>query len=298
MPTLLSAKHHLEGHISAIYALCTDAEACYSVGGDGWLVRWPKDNPDPGTLIAKAEAQFYSVARTDTGFVAGDMNGGVHWLSTQPEVPHLHIAHHKKGCFGLLSLGDYLYSCGGDGVLTRWQTKTRRSLESLQLSTKNLRALAYDAHTQTLAVGASDGNIYLLDERTLAVKQTLLAAHRFSAFSLAFSPDGQWLLSGGRDAMMRAWEVGDDYSLAWSQPAHLYTVNSIVFSPDGQLVATASRDRTVRLWDATTLALQSTLQAARNLGHRHSVNSLVWLDNQTLVSAGDDRQVVFWDRVN
>jgi WD40 repeat protein len=101
------------------------------------------------------------------------------------------------------------------------------------------------------------------------------------------------LLSGGRDAMLRVWDVERDFALHSEQPAHWFTVNHIVFSPDGQLFATASRDKTLKIWDATDFRLLKVVDTVRHGGHINSVNRLLWLPG-CLVSCSDDRTAMLW----
>jgi WD40 repeat protein len=69
--------------------------------------------------------------------------------------------------------------------------------------------------------------------------------------SLAFHPDGSWLASGGRDGLLRIWDV-DKQDLILEAEAHKKGVNAVAFSPDGRVLATAGNDAVARLWDPVT----------------------------------------------
>jgi WD40 repeat protein len=44
-----------------------------------------------------------------------------------------------------------------------------------------------------------------------------------------------------------------------------------------------------------TLELKKVIDLEKMLGHSHSVNTLLWLeDKQLLVSAGDDKKIMVW----
>jgi WD40 repeat protein len=289
--------HACSGHNAALYALApgrTDRHFL-SAGGDGWVVEWDLDDPELGKLVASVETQCFSLCTLPNRnrIVAGNMNGGLHWIDRESPDQTRNVLQHKKGIYALQSIGPWLFSAGGDGFLTRWDTENARTIESLQLAHQSLRALAFSEKRSEIAIGASDQSIYLLDAETLEIKRRLKDAHTHSVFSLAYSPDSQILISGGRDAMLRIWDLEDDCSLLSEQPAHWYTINHLVFSPDGMHFATASRDRTLKIWDAKTFELLKVLDTLRFGGHTRSVNRLLWLPD-ALISCGDDNLAMIW----
>ena len=73
-------------------------------------------------------------------------------------------------------------------------------------------------------------------------------AHENSVFSDCYHPNLPLLLSGGRDAHLKAWRLDDDFTNTYSQPAHWFTVNAIAFHPEAKWLATASRDKTIKIF--------------------------------------------------
>src|SRR5436853_6054927 len=69
--------------------------------------------------------------------------------------------------------------------------------------------------------------------------------------TVAFSPDGRWIASGGADQTIRIWEAGTG-RLRRVLDGHFDDVASITFAPDGRMIASASLDKTVKLWEGTT----------------------------------------------
>jgi len=119
-----------------------------------------------------------------------------------------------------------------------------------------------------------------------------LAEKIIGANTVRYSPDGKFLLTGGRDAHLNIWKVGN-YKLVKSIPAHNWAIYDIVFSPDGSLFATASRDKTIKIWDAKTYQILKRITKENFEAHTHSVNKLIWSSfHNYLVSAGDDRMVM------
>jgi WD40 repeat protein len=85
---------------------------------------------------------------------------------------------------------------------------------------------------------------------------------------LAFSRDGHKLAMGGRDHLVRIWDVNADgreppeMNRRFELAGHEKDVLSVAFSADGRLVASASDDHSVRIWDAETGALVRSIEEA------------------------------------
>lgn len=289
----------LTGHNASIFTLAAgrDEQHFLSGAGDGWVAEWDFENPETGRLIAKVDTQIFSLLflKKQNKLVVGNMNGGLHWVDLLDANLTKNIAHHQKGVFDIREINGQVFTLGGEGKISRWQPEECRSMESLHLSHQALRCMDICEKRNEIAIGSSDNNIYFLDAHTLELKQTIEAAHANSVFSLRYSPDVRYLLSGGRDAHLNVWDLEKNNEKIRSEPAHWYTINDIVFHPEGKYFATASRDKTLKIWDLENFQLLKVLEAARDGGHKNSVNKLLWANHgNTLLSCGDDRTIILW----
>lgn len=124
--------------------------------------------------------------------------------------------------------------------------------------------------------------------RTLSIVRSW-TAHPDNVMSVSFSPDGQLMVTGGKDQTVKLWTR--EGRLIRSLQGHQGWVNSVKFSPDGKILASASDDGTLKLWNLRGQLLKTI--AAHNayvLGVSFSP------DGRTIASAGYDNSVKLWRR--
>ena len=290
----------LAGHRDAVYALTGGTGgAVYSGSADGMVVGW--DTTDPtrdGELLARVQNSVYALRHLpELGLlVLGHNFQGIQAIDlSQKQLVHA-TALPPVAIFEIVfsESRQRLYVALGDGTLAVLTVPDFRLEKLLRLADKSLRCLALHEGRSELAVGSSDTFTRILDLDSLEVKY-LLGESTNSVFSVAYSVDGTRLLTAGRDAQIRTWDVATGYTLTGSVPAHMYTINHLAFSPDGRYLASCSLDKSIKLWDATTLTLLRVLDRARAAGHGTSVNRLVWPGAENrLVSCSDDRSLAVW----
>ena len=76
-----------------------------------------------------------------------------------------------------------------------------------------------------------------------------LRGHTDYVTSVAFSHNGDRLVSGSWDNSIRLWSTRtlQNYATGW----HTHDVTSVAFSPDVRRIASSGRDKVIRIWDTT-----------------------------------------------
>ena len=70
---------------------------------------------------------------------------------------------------------------------------------------------------------------------------------RVSMKSVAFSTDGNYIVSGASDAYVHVWDVNRGEQVC--QMKHRNSVNTVTFSYDGTRILSCSLDKTIRIWN-------------------------------------------------
>ena len=290
--------NQLTGHKGSIYALLMDPDGrhFYSAGGDGWIAHWPVTGAVDGKLVAEVDDQIFSItllARSKL-LVAGTMSGNLYFIQPGSPSKTRNMTFHQKAVFDTMEVHEHLVCASGDGRLSIWDIDNMTVSETILLSHSALRTIDLSPNGQMMAVGSSDHSIYLLHVPSYRLIEELKDAHQSSVFCLQFSPDGRYLLSGGRDAHLNLWDLGS-FDLQQSIPAHWYTINALRYRPERSEVVTVSRDKTIRRWTEPELQIRQTLDFAQHQGHSASVNQVCWsMDGRILLTAGDDNTIIRW----
>ena len=199
--------------------------------------------------------------------------------------------------------GTLLYSISFDKTVRVWDVATGVMVRMLRGQINQgregmLNAAALSPDGRTLAVGgwlsppknhARTGIIRLLDPRTGAVK-ALLRGHSKVIQSLAFSPNGRWLLSGSNDKTARLWDVASGQTRAVLR-GHKSDIRTVSFSPDGRRAVTGEVLGTLILWRIPEME-----QIAKLGGHKYGTYTAAFTpDGRWLLSGGFDNTIRLWD---
>jgi WD40 repeat protein/serine/threonine protein kinase len=185
-----------------------------------------------------------------------------------------------------------------DGTVRLWDTAIGREMGRLTdlVSEGHLGDVAFSPDGRLLATPDTHPHRVVLRDAVTLCAVVVLEGHTKSIASVAFHPDGKWVLTAGWDRTMRLWETATGAPigmLTWpagplNTPGDMLTA---VFSPDGTRIASGGLDRMLHLWDA-----EHQEEVAQLPGHANVLHSLVFSpDGHTLASGSADGTVRLWD---
>jgi len=182
--------------------------------------------------------------------------------------------------------------CGdGGGTVRLWNVESGQCQETLECQISELDTVdgvvCSPNGSQVIVYGGSTA--YVWDAETGVCKHTL-TGHDDYLNSVAYSPQGDQVVSCSKDTMVRVWDVATGGCLH-ILIGHPVSVLFVTYSPRGDQIASGGKDGWLRVWDLEARTCRWTLS-----GHSKEVNGIVYSSGGHLIaSASSDKSVRVWD---
>ncbi|XP_032218191.2 periodic tryptophan protein 2 homolog isoform X3 [Nematostella vectensis] len=135
-----------------------------------------------------------------------------------------------------------------NGVFTIHELPDFNLIQTLSISQQTISAVAVNHTGEWLAFGCTSLGQLLVWEwqsESYILKQQ---GHYYDMNVLAYSPDGNYIATGGDDGKVKLWNTMTGFCFVTFHE-HSASVTAVTFSPNGQVVLSASLDGTVRAFD-------------------------------------------------
>src|SRR5262249_7696688 len=215
-----------------------------TLAADEGVVSWVNFSPDGKKLIASSQGSGV--------VVLWDVATGKELRRLQP----------SKGIWPAIFVleGKVIAVGHGDGVISFWRPESGKKLGEVT-SRPSSWPMSLASHGNLLASGGVDSGergappvqLWELawDKRddsriTATEKKTFLGHDPGAVYSVAFTRNAKYLVSGGQDGTIRVWDLAGERQPMVLIP-HTDFVYCVAVSPDGSLLASLGRD-SIKMW--------------------------------------------------
>ena len=149
--------------------------------------------------------------------------------------------------------GTHLFTRSVDSIIRIWDLDERTQDEAAAFQVDPGLGSAFNAAGTQVAITAATTNNRKISIWDLQSKTSVktLTGHTHVVECVAFSPDGQRLVSGSFDATVRVWDLTTTGNpLVHTLTGHVGRVIAVAFNHAGTQIVSGGEDGTVRVWDA------------------------------------------------
>jgi WD40 repeat protein/serine/threonine protein kinase len=228
---------------------------------------------DGGRILTGGGQVFFDISWKQAWKPAKDMSGvsAVIW-STTNGVPLLNLTNgHSAPVMGAAFFPDSrrVVTASADGTAIVWDAIAGMKLFALEAHAEAINAVAVSSDGQLIATGSVDETVKIWRGDAPLSKQVVIHGGGNPVTCLAFSPDGQRLVTGTayRTGMKFPNEAKhqpleeDNTAKVWNSATgellsplkgHTAGILSVDYSPDGEHIVTGSADGTAIVWEASS----------------------------------------------
>ncbi|XP_065353027.1 actin-interacting protein 1 isoform X1 [Cloeon dipterum] len=282
----------IKGHNKPITVLelSTDRKSIYTGSHDGFVTTWDAATGENDRVVGTGHGnQINGMRATDTTLLTCGIDDSLKTISLDSKqyLPaDVKLGSQPRGMDvkgSVAVVGCIKEVCVVDGG---------RKVSSVPVSYEP-SSVSINQSNGDVAVGGSADNlvhIYTLNGTTLAEKTTL--EHLGPVTDCSYSPDGQYLVACDANRKVILYKT-DDYKHAHNKEWGFHTarVNTVAWSPDSASVASGSLDTTIIVW---SVSKPNKHLIIKNAHPQSQITRLAWLDNETIVSTGQDCNTKLW----
>lgn len=188
--------------------------------------------------------------------------------------------------------GQKLITAGADRIIRIWDTTYGRLQASLPGHTGQIFDIGISADGQRLASASDDATVRIWNIAPDGSREihTLVDVNRVN--TVASSPDGSLLASGGYSQKVKIWDAHQG-TLLNTLTGHTGVVEGLSWGPDGKWLVSGSRDGTAIVWDVASGTQRLVFDQ-----HKKEIWDVVVSADGSLAASGYGSGIVYiWDPV-
>lgn len=290
----LEPEQTLDGCSGPVLATCFAGEQGYGGGNDGSVFRF-----NGAVVSAKANlgSPVSKIFALSSGLVAVCKDKTLRYLdfdlqqTGKVDVGEFALTASQLGkdniVLGTKARSIMCYDAKGTQV---WNRKAEFDLTAVAACENGITAVALEGQGNQMSIQTAPRPVVVFDAGGVEVAR--LTENIADVKAMCFSKDGTYLTVAS-DRNLRAYNCKDNFSLIdgskrWVN--HTSRVTACRFSDDGVHVASGSLDRSCIVWNCADPSKRIDLKEA----HKEGVNDVAFVDNNTMVSAGQDGCLKFF----
>lgn len=250
------------------------------------IMRTVAFSPDGRYLVRSSENDMIYVCDVLTGQTVKTLEGAKGWvdsISSSPDGKYIVASRGWRSEKAIVRGEPYERS------IILWDYETGKQLWERDSQGKTT-FVRFSPDGKFIAVWNDTDAVIFLLETINGNQLKSISVHSEAVYSVNFSPDGKYLLSGGKDATIRLWDVASGKEIK-QLIGHSSSVMTALFSPDGKNIISSSKDETIRLW--STASGKEIRKFGRNCRAFYSVAFAPSGDH--IISVSSDNYLRLWD---